>query len=141
MEPAFIETYRHDGEGYSPFFIRDHWQVAQLNYMREQGLTGIEKMDKHLLTDEVFVLLRGTAVLIAAEEDSRGFHFQCVLMKPGITYNIPVNVWHNIAMDEQAEVIIIEKSNTHMGDFIYKPLSDTEKLALNAQIHGVQKGP
>jgi mannose-6-phosphate isomerase-like protein (cupin superfamily) len=141
MEPALIEIYRHNGEGYDPFFIRDHWQVAQLNYMREQGLTAIEKMDKHLLTDEVFVLLRGMAVLIAAEESSHGFHFQCMPMKPGITYNIPANVWHNIAMDEQAEVIIIEKSGTHLGDFIYKPLSDAEKLALNARIRDVQEGP
>jgi hypothetical protein len=44
-------------------------------------------------------------------------------------------------MDEQAEVIIIEKSGTHLGDFIYKPLSDAEKLALNARIRDVQEGP
>jgi len=137
MEPALIETYLHRGEGYNPFFIRDYWQVAQLNYMCEQGLTGIEKMDKHMLTDEVFVLIRGVAVLIAAEEEIQGFNFQCIRMKPGITYNIPVNVWHNIAMDEQTEIIIIEKSNTHLGDFIYRPLSGAEKKTLNVKIRNV----
>jgi len=134
MNPTLIETYTHPGEGYNPFFIKDNWQVAQLNYTPDQDIFGIKKMDKHGQTDEVFILLRGTAVLIAAEEHATGFTFQCVRMKPGITYNIPVNVWHNIATEKDAELIIVEKSNTHLGDFEYKPLSQQEKSGLNRQI-------
>ncbi|HVI48253.1 MAG TPA: hypothetical protein VM802_25520 [Chitinophaga sp.] len=134
MNTTLIEIYTHSGEGYNPFFIKDNWQVAQLNYMPEQDVFGIEKMDKHRQTDEVFILLKGAAVLIAAEEHTTGFAFQCIHMIPGVTYNIPVNVWHNIAMKKDAELIIVEKSNTHLGDFVYKSLSQQEKSELNKQI-------
>ncbi len=125
-----IETYRYDGSGYKPFLIKEGWQVAQLNYLPEQHLLAIAKMDRHLLTDEVFVLLKGTAILIAATENKNEFRFECIKMKAGITYNIPANLWHNIAMDTDAEVIIFEKDNTHLGDFEYQQLSDTQKWKL-----------
>jgi hypothetical protein len=123
MNNEIIETYYHQEDGYNPFFIKDNWQVAQLNYMPEQGLHAIKKVDMHLLTDEVFILTRGTAVLIAATEENQEFSFQFKKMKPGVTYNIPVNAWHNIAMDIDAEIIIVEKSNTHLSDFVYRELS------------------
>lgn len=125
-----IETYRYDGSGYNPFLIREGWQVAQLNYMPEQDLLNITKMDRHLLTDEVFVLLKGTAILIAATENNNEFQFECIKMKAGITYNIPLGMWHNIAMDKGSEVIIFEKDKTHLGDFEYRQLSDAQKLDL-----------
>ena len=64
-----IEKYSYKGEGYDPFLIRNNWQVAKLNYMPGQGLTDIIKIDKHSETDEVFILLKGIAVLIAAERN------------------------------------------------------------------------
>lgn len=131
MKNTLIETYSHDGEGYNPFLIRAGWQVAQLNYMPEQAPGGIVKMDKHLQTDEVFILLKGQAILIAATQTAAGFSFTGLKMQPGITYNIPVNTWHNIAMDEMAQVIIVEKNDTHLGDFIYQPLTSGEKEALD----------
>jgi len=125
-----IETYRYEESGYNPFLIREGWQVAQLNYMPEQDLLNITKMDRHLLTDEVFVLIKGTAILIAATESNHEFKFECVKMKAGITYNIPVRMWHNIAMDKGSEVIIFEKDKTHLGDFEYQQLSAIQKLNL-----------
>lgn len=132
--PELIETYLHEGEGYNPFMIRDNWQVAQLNYTPPQDLYGIEKMDMHEQTDEVFILTTGRAILIAAKLQTDVFSFQCIYMKIGITYNIPVNVWHNIAMDKSASMIIIEKSYTHTSDVIDKPLSEVDRDNLNSII-------
>lgn len=129
-----IETYRHEGSGYNPFLIKENWQVAQLNYMPEQDLLDITKMDRHFLTDEVFILLKGTAILIAGTENNNEFQFECVKMKEGITYNIPVRLWHNIAMDKDAEVIIFEKNKTHLGDFEYRQLSNAQKSQLEKLI-------
>ncbi|MBN8854264.1 MAG: hypothetical protein BGO55_07700 [Sphingobacteriales bacterium 50-39] len=126
-----IETYEHKGEGYEPFLIRDGWQVAQLNYMEAQDLEGIVKVDKHLQTDEAFILLTGTAVLIAATVDQSDLlDFTCEKMQHGITYNIPVNTWHNIAMDRDASVIIMERNGTHLGDYVYRPLTQEEQARL-----------
>jgi len=127
-----IETYEHTGEGYNPFLIREGWQVAQLNHMEAQDLAGIRKMDMHLQTDEVFILLRGTAVLITAATDSS--RFDCIKMLPGITYNIPVNTWHNIAMDRDASVIIVERNDTHLGDYVYRPLTADQQDELRMAI-------
>lgn len=139
MNNELIEIYYHEGIGYNPFIIRDGWQVAQLNYMPEQGLHAISKMDMHLQTDEIFVLSKGTAVLIGAEIVNEEFNFQLIKMKTGVTYNVPVNLWHNIAMDLDAEVIIIEKSNTHLGDFVYRDLSQMETERLRAAIGDLLK--
>jgi mannose-6-phosphate isomerase-like protein (cupin superfamily) len=136
-----IETYGHSGIGYNPFFIRDGWQVAQLNHMDAQDLDSICKVDMHRQTDEVFILLRGTAVLIAASEPDTHPHFECVKMRPGITYNIPVNTWHNIAMDRDASVIIVERSGTHLGDFVYRQLTSAQQDVLKEKIRAALHAP
>jgi len=122
-----IEKYQITDNGYHPFLIRDGWQVAQLNYMPEQEIVNIDKLDIHHLTDEVFILLKGKAVLIGATIHGDDVKFEVALMQPHITYNIPVDTWHNIAMSKDCEIIIIEKSKTHEGDFEFFPLSEEKK--------------
>jgi len=118
-----IEKYKETAEGYHPFIIRDGWQVAQLNYDDNQLVENISKLDVHHKTDEVFVSLKGKAVLITAAIIKNEPAFEIELMKPGITYNIPQGVWHNIAMRKGSEVLIVEKSDTHLGDFEFYDLS------------------
>lgn len=136
MKP--IEVYTHKAEGYNPFVIRDGWQVAQLNYTAAQGLKAITQMEVHSRTDEVFILMKGTAILILGEPREGGFVFVCTPMIGGITYNIPANTWHNIAMDEIAQVIIVEKSDTHLNDVNYKTLSEEEQRCLDGEIENVK---
>lgn len=134
MTQQFIEIYYHNGEGYNPFFIKDNWQVAQLNYLPILDFTNIDKLEKHEQTDEIFILFKGTAILIAADVQETDIGYQCINMKQGITYNIPTNRWHAIAMSKDAEIIIVEKSNTHLNDVFYKALSADEKSELEKQI-------
>lgn len=123
-----IEQYQINEDGYHPFLIREGWQVAQLNFMPEQLISNITKLDVHHLTDEVFILLEGNAVLIGADLGDGGPYFEVQLMQPNITYNIPKGRWHNIAMQEGCKIIIVEKSDTHIADFEYYPLAeDTQK--------------
>lgn len=129
-----IEKYQISENGYHPFLIRDGWQVAQLNYTPEQEIGNIEKLDIHHLTDEVFILLKGNAVLIGAEINGNDVNFKVELMLPHITYNIPVDTWHNIAMSQDCEIIIVEKSNTHKGDFEFFQLSAEKKQEMEALV-------
>ncbi len=112
-----IETYKIKEKGYQPFLIREEWQIAQLNYTEEQDIENINKIDIHFETDEAFVLLSGKAVLITAILEDKKPTFSVKLMEYNTTYNIPKNVWHNIAMKTDCKVLIVEKSNTHIGDF------------------------
>lgn len=129
-----IESYFHKGEGYNPFIIRDGWQVAQLNYIPGHGFDDIDRIEIHRDTDEVFILLRGHAVLVVARPEEEGVTFYAEKMRSGITYNIPAGTWHNIAMDADVEIIIVEKSGTHNQDCVFLELSQSGKDDLYALI-------
>lgn len=129
---SLIETFSTTEEGYHPLLIREGWQVAQLNYIEDQHISNIYQIEVHRNTDEVFVLLKGMAILILAKMIEGEPIFEAVLMKPKITYNIPQNVWHNITMEKGSEVLIIEKSNTHLNDVEYLHL--TEKQIINLRV-------
>ncbi|MEE9361686.1 MAG: hypothetical protein V3U92_03735 [Cellulophaga sp.] len=121
-----LETYYVKEKGYHPFLITEGWQVAQLNFTEEQHIDNIFRVDAHHKTDEVFVLLKGKAVLILAKIKDGNPIFEVELMKPKITYNIPQNTWHNIAMEKGSEVLIVEKSNTHLNDCSYFDLTQNK---------------
>lgn len=129
-----IESYKIKENGYHPFLIRDGWQVAQLNYMPEQEIDNIKRLDVHHLTDEVFILIKGNAVLIGATINAGEVTFKLILMKPNVTYNIPQGTWHNIAMTEGCETIIVEKSNTHISDFEHFELSEVHIKELRNKV-------
>ncbi len=135
MSNKIIEQYTVDSNGYHPFLIRDGWQVAQLNYMPEQEIDNIKKMDVHYLTDEVFILLKGEGVLIGADIKNGNVEFETELLKPNITYNIPANAWHNIAMKKGCEIIIVEKSNTHVSDFEFFQLNEAQQNLLKIKVN------
>ena len=132
-----IETYKIEEEGYHPFLIREGWQVAQLNYLDELHIKNIKKIEVHFQTDEVFLLLKGKAVLILAEilEDEPIFELE--LMKSNVIYNVPKNTWHNIAMEKGSQVLIVEKSNTHLGDFEHKYLSANKLDELRIKVEQI----
>ena len=129
-----FETYQIKEKGYHPFLIREGWQVAQLNYTEEQDIENINKIDVHFETDEAFVLLRGNAVLITAILENKKPIFFVKLMECNTTYTIPKNVWHNIAMKKDCEVLIIEKSNTHLGDFKFFYLNEEQTTKLKEKV-------
>jgi hypothetical protein len=131
---SMIETYFHDGLGYNPFLIRDGWQVAQLNFLPDFAPEAIHRVERHNATDEVFILVEGESVLIGAEETSGGLQFEMIRMEPGVTYNIPAGMWHGIAMYASDLVIIVEKSETHLNDVEFRPLSTEERTSLQTLV-------
>ncbi len=134
-----IESYYHEGPGYKPFLIREGWQVAQLNYLPRLDPPEIRRVERHMATDEVFILFQGKSILIVAQETANGMRFAAQLMKPGVTYNIPAGMWHSITMMPGDIVIIVEKSNTHLNDVTYHNLGAEEYTAFQASIAKVAR--
>lgn len=132
-----IESFNIKEHGYHPFLIKDGWQMAQLNYTEDQYIDQITKLDVHLKTDEVFVSLEGNAVLIAASIINGEPVFEVTFMLPNIVYNIPKGRWHNIAMEPGSEVLIVEKSNTHISDFEFFPLSEKKQQELKSMVNAL----
>lgn len=139
MSSKLIEAYRHSKEGYNPYLIGPKWQVAQLNFQPDLAPDAIEKMDVHHHTDETFLLMAGQAVLIAAEIRQNSIEFELINMKSRVLYNIPRGCWHNIALSKDAEVLITEDANTHLGDYEFHFLKEDDKKELNKLIQSVWK--
>ena len=126
-----VEKYNIKEKGYHPFIIKEGWQLAKLNYTKEQHIDNIMQLDVHLKTDELFILIAGKAVLVAATIIDDEPHFEAEQLKLNHIYNIPKGIWHNIAMEEGSEIFIAEKSNTHISDFKHLVLSNSKKDELH----------
>lgn len=129
-----IDAYEHTGEGYNPFLITGRWQVALMNYTDFETVERIERLDVHHQTDEVFVLLRGHAALIAAEINGDEITYEVVDMEPNKVYNIRCEVWHRMSMQPGSQVLIVEDNDTHLGDFEFYDLSPAQKKQLTEAV-------
>ena len=126
-----VEKYNIKEKGYHPFLIKKGWQLAKLNYTEEQHIDNIMQLDVHLETDELFILIAGKAVLIAATIIDNEPHFEVEKLLLNNIYNIPKGLWHNIAMEDGSEIFIAEKANTHISDFEHFVLSESKRIELN----------
>lgn len=99
-------------EDYMPLKDYESWRVAVLKSCENTRLSRIMSMQKHLETDEVFVLLHGAVTLILAGNGSTPKEFKTVEMKPHRLYNIKKGFWHNHVLDDAGEVLIVENRDT-----------------------------
>lgn len=97
-----IEVTVHKDEGFKVMTEYGEWKVGLLHYNRRFSRLG--EMERHLLTDEIFILANGSATLYTDR--------QTLKMEQGAVYNVPVGVWHHIVVSEDASVIVVENRNT-----------------------------
>ena len=60
--------YEHEGKA-SKVYENKEWMVGIKNYKPENDISNIDCLERHNETDELFVLLRGTCILLYALED------------------------------------------------------------------------
>lgn len=117
--------------GYDPFLISGGWQMAYLTCVDEHRLDDLVDMEVHKETDEAFVLVDGGGVLVVTEFNKDNSPvFVAKKMERNVTYNVPAGTWHNIAMDEDAKILIIEKALTHRNDVEHRPLDKEQRERL-----------
>ena len=123
FETDGLEVYVHNGKDYEPTMHFDAWRVAFLNYANRFDV--IDKLERHILTDEVFVLLEGDAILIVGE-DCKTYR-----LEKNKIYNVKAAVWHAIKVTENARVLIFENHNTSKDNSEYLPLGEPLALSFN----------
>lgn len=64
---VLLKTAEHNLPGYEPVATCGEWLVALMNDSPQYAAGEIRTMQKHTLTDEVFVLLSGQCTLFVAE--------------------------------------------------------------------------
>ena len=57
MKDALLDILEYQGEGYRPLIDFGTWRVAFLRYLDELYPPAIDSFERHLETDEVFVLV------------------------------------------------------------------------------------
>ena len=108
-----IDILEFDGPGYSTVMKFGAWRVAIINYCEHFDPKTPLKLERHMETDEVFVLLDGNATLIIGEEKKQ------YVMEKNKVYNVLAGTWHHIHTDEQAKVLIVENEDTGMANTEY----------------------
>ena len=111
-----LDIYDYHGENYRPQLVFGAWRVAYLNFAERFTKDGCTVLERHMKTDEVFVLLRGTATLYIGSPSVP------VEMEQGKIYNVRQAVWHAITCSEDAAVLIVENDDTARSNSEYKPL-------------------
>ena len=101
-----LEILEHNGPAYNPTMHYGTWRVAIANYGPFFDRQTYPRIERHLLTDEVFVLLAGKASLVIGTERDE------VEMEMGKIYNVKVGTWHNVLLDADSKVLIVENHNT-----------------------------
>ena len=111
-----IANYEFTGEGMQRVFENEKWTVGIKNWKPANDVTGIDCLERHNLTDELFVLIEGACTLVYANETEKGLEFGAVKMEKDKVYNIPATLWHNTITQKNTKMILIEDSSTSMDN-------------------------
>lgn len=97
-----IDVYSFAGEDFGRMFAGDGWQAAILNNGPKFGHR--RPPERHMRSDELFVLLQGEATLFIGEEGRE------VKMEKGRLYNVRRGTWHQIVAEKESRVLVVENT-------------------------------
>ncbi len=97
-----MEIFDYNGDDFKAVLQFEGWKIGFLRY--SERFSNFSVLERHLKTDEAFVLLEGQATLY---EDKQG-----TIMEKCKVYNIKQGNWHHIVVSRNATVMVVENSNT-----------------------------
>ena len=98
-----IEKTYFNGEDFSVVKQFEGWKIGFLRYSKR--FSTFDRLERHMLTDEAFILLEGNATLYTDTEK--------VQMEKCIVYNIPKAVWHHVTVSKDTTIMVVENSSTN----------------------------
>ncbi len=107
-----IEVSEYLEPGYAPVVDYESWRVAILNDCEELEVPNLKTMQKHLYSDEVFVLLKGKCILFTGGNEDTVGTVKSVTMEPYKCYNVKAGVWHTHTLEKESSALIVENRNT-----------------------------
>ena len=129
-----VDIHSHEGEGFKILVQYQSWRTAMLNTSTANRLDSFGYVERHRETDEVFVLLRGTAYLIIGGDTEKPDSYEVLPMDLCKTYNVRVNVWHGVIMSVDASLYIVENINTGKDNSDHYYLASMEKELILSHI-------
>ncbi len=101
-----LDIYTHEEEGYKAKLDFESWRIAFINYSERFDRNNLKEVQRHLLTDEAFILLKGEGGLFIGEAAEE------VVMEPHKIYNVTKGTWHHTWVSKDGQILIVENSNT-----------------------------
>ncbi len=126
-----LEIHEYAEQGYKPLVYSDAWMVALMNWDPRMAVNNARSIERHMLTDEVFILLQGKAAFYLEEGEGS---LRVVEMQPGKLYNVPQGVWHNTLATTDVKFAIIENRDTNKMDTEERSMTAEETSMLLGQI-------
>ena len=127
-----ILEYSYDGEGMKRQYENSEWTVGIKNWKPASDISGIDMLERHNLTDELFVLIEGSCDLVFANEENGTLVLDKQTMEMGKIYNIPATLWHNAVMKKGTKMVLIENSSTSMDNSDIYHLSEEQISAIRS---------
>lgn len=109
-----LEVQTYDGDFFRPLVVFDAWRIAALNH--GPHFECLRRLERHLQTDESFVLLAGEATLHIGEDA------KAVPMSIGAVYNVRKGTWHTIVTRPGARCLVVENADTSRDNTEYLDL-------------------
>ncbi len=117
-----VEEY--SGEGLKRVVESGSWFVGIKNYKPFNDVDNLSALERHFLTDEVFVLLEGRCILLIDQSpDQSGSDIISVPMEKDLVYCIKKGVWHNTIVSRDVKIILVENRDTSMENSAMYDLS------------------
>jgi len=127
ISEKLLEIRDYNQAGYRPVVDFGQWRVALLNFSIDLLPENITAMQRHNMTDEVFVLLRGRCLLFIGEGRQSLTTIHAANMIPYTVYNVKQAVWHSHTLSEDAKVLVVENRDTTYDNSPFEALSPEQR--------------
>ncbi len=113
-----VEIIKAQKEGYETVLRFENWRIGLIK--PAERFSNITYLERHLLTDEAFILLEGHATLIHMDDADAVETYE---MQTGVIYNIPQANWHAVRIDEGSLVMVVENAETGRENSEYRDIN------------------
>ncbi len=131
-----IDSVEFDGAGLSRVYENDAWMVGIKNWKPENDVSGIDCLERHNGTDELFVLLAGKCALLFANDKAEGgLDIQAEAMEQGKLYKIPKSLWHTTVTMKKTKLLLVEDSATSSRNSDVLKLDESQMASIRKIVH------
>ena len=119
-----IDIYNYDGEGLERSYACENRLVGIKNYKPASSREQMDSLEKHLLTDELFIPLTEGSILLYKQDGGSLCHAS---MEMGRIYSVRKGNWHNVLMIPGGKMALTERADTSMENSLLLPLTREER--------------
>lgn len=127
MDKEILEISEFTTVGFKILVPFEGWRVATLCYTDDMFPPELSRMERHMETDEVFVLLKGQGTLMLGGNGAAVGLVETVPMEPLKAYNVRRGAWHGVVASLDVVILLVENVDTGEKNSEYCGLSAQQK--------------